>query len=551
MLDCLVWRGRVVGFSGDAESALRDLEQSLRVFEEEYSISDAAQALTEAAVYYATKGSVKKALATTRRAIALFRDLEDLRGQMETHMFEGGIFFSCGLYQEAFETYDKCTKIGEKLGAFNDLTMAALYNSLLLESTGNLKEALSMSLRTLGYSEKTDSPYLQFNNYQMLTRQYSKLGDVTLAEEFHTKLMKFFDMISRKGTKLAHAVAVYSSAVFFSVKEQWEQANSLFEESLQLLKSAVLSTLFEPIIKADYAICLSKQGRVIEARKLTEESQTLREALNSRFAPGEVQAFLIAKRETAVGEELEVRLDMINVSRSPAQLLGVESLIPSAFDVKLLPSQCKQRDTVDLQGKRLPPFGAESVTLILQPKRAGIFNLIPTISYIETEREDNEKQVKSCEIEPLKIIVHPKITPDQPVESAITGPVFEFEFKTEAAKKTFDFLLSAFVQDYMRRRLPLEWSGWRTLMEIVKHTRVSRHSIYGDGRSRGRAISELEHRGLVEARIFPKERGRGGKITKIRVFHERQTIKRLIDQAISMPTGKMKSPDTTPKKNYK
>jgi hypothetical protein len=141
-------------------------------------------------------------------------------------------------------------------------------------------------------------------------------------------------------------------------------------------------------------------------------------------------------------------------------------------------------------------------------------------------------------IEPLKIIVHPKTIPDQLALVGTSGSTLEFEFKTEVAKKAFNFLLKAFVQDYMRRRLPLEWSGWRTLMEIAKQANLSKHSIYGDGQFRGRAIAELERRGFIEARIFPKERGRGGKITKVRVFYEREPVKRRIDLEISMPYRK-------------
>ena len=73
-------------------------------------------------------------------------------------------------------------------------------------------------------------------------------------------------------------------------------------------------------------------------------------------------------------------------------------------------------------------------------------------------------------------------------------------------------------------------------MEVVRHTGLSRHSVYGDETSRGRAIVELENRGLVEARVFPKERGRGGKITKVRIFYDRENIKRRIDQKISNPS---------------
>ncbi len=531
----LTWRGRVVGFSGDAEAALRDLEQALRISEEEHSLMDAAQVLIQASVYYGTKGKMKKAIAATRRAIALCHDLEDLRGQMEMRMFEGTVFFTCGLFKEAMDDYDKSMKLAERLGAPNEITMTSLYSSFLLEVMGNLKDALAVSLQTLQYSERTDSGYLRFNNYQMLTRLFAKLGDLQRAEEFHGKLMKLFDMISQKGTKLAHATGVYAKALFSAAHEQWEQANSQFEESLQILKDAVFSNMFEPIIKSDYASCLIKQGRKGEAQKLMEESIRLREEVKSRLEPGEVQAFLMAKRETVVDDDLEVRLDIINISMESTRLLKLESLIPPAFGVKLLPSKCVQeRDSIDFQEGKLGPFEVETIKLILQPKREGVFNLTPSISYQRGGLEESQ----SFLIDPIKIIVRPRIASEPAVSEAKPSTLLEFEFKTESAKKVFDFLLSAFVQDYMRRRLPLEWSGWRTLMEIVRHTNVSRHSIYGDERSRGRAISELELRGLVEARIFPKERGRGGKITKLRVFYEKDIVKRRIDQEVSAPGRK-------------
>jgi hypothetical protein len=131
-----------------------------------------------------------------------------------------------------------------------------------------------------------------------------------------------------------------------------------------------------------------------------------------------------------------------------------------------------------------------------------------------------------------KITVKPSLNQLVKKEAFVALPMAEFEFKTEAAKKAFNFLVGAFVEDYMRRKLPLEWSGWRTLMEIVKHGKISKRMVYGSGGYRGRAISELGHRGIVEARIFPGERGRGGRILKLRVFHDKETVKRLIDEKV-------------------
>jgi hypothetical protein len=113
----------------------------------------------------------------------------------------------------------------------------------------------------------------------------------------------------------------------------------------------------------------------------------------------------------------------------------------------------------------------------------------------------------------------------------------EFEFKNPAAEVAFKFLVAAFVEDYMRRRLPAELSGWRTLMDIVKHGKVSKRMIYGGGNYRGRAVSEIERRGLVEIRVFPGERGRGGRILKIRIFYENDIVRRHIDDAV-LKTGK-------------
>ena len=65
-------------------------------------------------------------------------------------------------------------------------------------------------------------------------------------------------------------------------------------------------------------------------------------------------------------------------------------------------------------------------------------------------------------------------------------------------------------------------------MQIIKNTEISKSSIYGRKTPRGPAILELEKRGVIEVRIFPGERGRGGKIMKARISYEKDEIKRYI-----------------------
>ena len=111
----------------------------------------------------------------------------------------------------------------------------------------------------------------------------------------------------------------------------------------------------------------------------------------------------------------------------------------------------------------------------------------------------------------------------------------EFEFESQETQRAFTFLLSAFVKDYALHRLALEKAGWRTLTRVVNEGKVSAYSIYGKNRN-GYALVELKKRGLVEARIYPGERGRGGKILKIRVCYDLEPIKRQIDLLILKPS---------------
>lgn len=107
-----------------------------------------------------------------------------------------------------------------------------------------------------------------------------------------------------------------------------------------------------------------------------------------------------------------------------------------------------------------------------------------------------------------------------------------FEFKSVDAQKIFSYIVNAFIKDYMRKRLVLEKSGWRTRMDVVKHANVAKSCVYNGHGGIGSAISELARRGLVEIRVFPGERGRGGRITKLRLAYEKEILKRYVDELV-------------------
>ena len=69
-------------------------------------------------------------------------------------------------------------------------------------------------------------------------------------------------------------------------------------------------------------------------------------------------------------------------------------------------------------------------------------------------------------------------------------------------------------------------------MDIVNQANVSRYSMYGSSYHRGLVTRELKNLGIVEARFFFGERGRGGKILKLRVIYEKEIVKQYIDERI-------------------
>jgi hypothetical protein len=178
-------------------------------------------------------------------------------------------------------------------------------------------------------------------------------------------------------------------------------------------------------------------------------------------------------------------------------------------------------------GREIGAFRVETIKLTVKVVRAGVLSLNPKVIYV-----DDFGEIRTCKPKPISINVDPNFSTPKKAKLFETKPA-KLKFRSEAAQKAFDFLVKAFVEDFFRKRLPKERSGWRTLMNIVKEAPVSFYSMYGSGKHHGYAVAELESLGVVEFRIFLGERGRGGRVLKLRVDAEKEDIKNYVDQYIS------------------
>jgi len=105
-------------------------------------------------------------------------------------------------------------------------------------------------------------------------------------------------------------------------------------------------------------------------------------------------------------------------------------------------------------------------------------------------------------------------------------------FAKEKSKSIFDYLEDAFIADYYSKKSALEASGWRSFVDIAHQTRIPLSAFYKREAQSSGGLGELQRMGLVEIRLYTGERGRGGKITRVRIAYDKEEIKKHVSRRI-------------------
>ena len=373
-------RGRAFGYAGrgDLKLDLADYDAALQVFEEENSLSDAADALWRSGCVSAIfEDLVEKGLDELLRSVSIFKELGDVRKEIEAELYTGVTLTSLGL-AEGRREFVNILEIGEKLGAFTELATASVYLSYYDEFDGKFVEALSHGLKALEYCKKTDAYWVHGYVYQYLGRVYSKLGDLKHADEYFDRIGKLPQEILSHimvGPNLAPSKAIYLAA-----KTQWEESNNFFEK---LLSTGRMAAGNEGMTRIDYAWVLEKQGRAEEARAQRARVNALFDQVEERFGHANLQLSVMVPRKLQVGEEFEMRLDLVNVGRRPSELVKIDGAIPPEFKVVDLPSFCSlQTGSVEMKEKSISGFQVETIKLKLNVTKAGSYILKPEVLYV-------------------------------------------------------------------------------------------------------------------------------------------------------------------------
>lgn len=445
------------------------------------------------------------------RGIAIHHEIGDVHGEVLA-LRNGGVdtLYLCGLNQEASANAANLLRLGQTIGDFNSLAGALVVLSNISEKTGDMTQALNYALKAQEYAGETDSEGTKCKANARLTGLYAFCRDIKKAEIYYDRLMKAPPEIRFHPNNLLHVAP--SLAVFYALKSQWTEAEDAIEQSLKTFPNSIAVKFLSRYVRT---FVFQLQGKDKEAKEVADELRRISESLQKKYDKVNVQTALMAPRDVNVGQEFEIRFDIVNVGKKSGSLLKIEEIVPSQFKISTLPSHSKiEERCLEIEKGNINPFSVETLKVRVAASRTGSFSIEPKVIFADASGE-----TEVCKVEAVNIIVRHAL-PRKPE----TAPAM-FELKSEAAQKAIDFLITAFNEDYVQRKLPREKAGWRTLMDLVKQGQLTQYSVYGSVKQRGTAVSELEHSGLVETRVFTGERGRGGKILKLRIAYEKEDVR--------------------------
>jgi hypothetical protein len=223
-----------------------------------------------------------------------------------------------------------------------------------------------------------------------------------------------------------------------------------------------------------------------------------------RFERSDLETRIIVSKTTRQWDQpFEITLDITNVGNRPARLLQLDGILADGLKEEEKPQSMIVSGQSLICDRQIDPLKTETLRFVLNNKAPGLVVIRPKVIFLDG---NGVKRRSSC------------------------------ESKTIATSPIVEFLANSFVKDYDVDRLASDACGWRTLMDVVKAVKVPRSHLYGEpryGRVFGRQLEALIQAGIVESRVFHGERGRGGRISKVRIQIGHNEVKTFLHQLSS------------------
>jgi KaiC/GvpD/RAD55 family RecA-like ATPase len=145
-----------------------------------------------------------------------------------------------------------------------------------------------------------------------------------------------------------------------------------------------------------------------------------------QFQHANVQANLVAAlKEVKVGESLCLSVEFVNAGKEPALLTRVEDFVPPNFIVVKKPEIYRLEDAcLNMKGKQIAPLKLVEAKLVLQPSKKGVYQLKPTVHYLDEIGQNKSLQLKSVEIKVEEVILSDRVsTGTKELDSLLLGGI--------------------------------------------------------------------------------------------------------------------------------
>jgi tetratricopeptide (TPR) repeat protein/KaiC/GvpD/RAD55 family RecA-like ATPase len=412
-------RSALTGLEGKiSKENSENIGKALRIFEEEYSLPDAAQILAAQGFSYALRGEVETGLAKGLLAVALFEEVGDLQHQLSAYRMLVETCMICGLFPETVQFSKKPIKIVEKTKLNASFTLAWIYSNLngAFAFQGDFEQALSNTLKALEYAEKTDSALVKGMVYGRLVEAYVRRENSKLAEKYFQKLMK----LPPKALLSGWVNLTRVKSFYFAGKKDWQESMRYFKENLDSVKTlrgpeGKGSPLVEGGPKMAYSWALARQGKEKEASTAMQEALKIFADAQQRFEHVNVYASFMTPIQVSVGQTFEARLDLVNASRGNGLLVEINNMLPEELQVTAIQPECTiNGSSVQLKENKLEPFTIKTIKLTLRATKTGTSNLNPQAVYI-----DDVGQTKTSTPRPTTITAKP----EKPAFEALPGRI--------------------------------------------------------------------------------------------------------------------------------
>jgi len=218
----------------------------------------------------------------------------------------------------------------------------------------------------------------------------------------------------------AEKMLQFSAASFLKAKqpEKTAQVQRILEN---VKEEKVLATSINEMLHAP--VIASSTTSFSSPTPVAENSVGL-----ERFEHADVQANLISSdSEVKVGESFSLTVEFVNAGREPALLTRVEDFIPTDFIVVEKPEIYRLEDNcLNMKGKQLVPLKLVEAKLVLQPSRKGIYQLKPTVHYLDELGQNQSLQLKSVEIRVEEVVLADRVpTGTRELDSLLLGGIPE------------------------------------------------------------------------------------------------------------------------------